>query len=394
VIASARAALWCALAMLRPRLLHFVVWTAVGLFFFSQDVTRAWLWSDPTPWWRTLASWMAGVWISAAATPAVLWLGARVPIERATWLRSIAVHVVAAAAWAFAVMAAIAAVAAALGFMGGIPIESFTQAFLLGLVISVHNNAVSYAVIVGVQHAARYRRRLREREAHALRLELEAQALAAQLARAQLDALRMQIQPHFLFNTLNAIMVLVRAGRLEQAEDTLATLSDLLRCVLDDIGAQEVSLRRELEYVRLYLGIEQLRFGDRLRVQVAAEPDALDAAVPQLGLQPLVENAVRHGIGGRADAGAIAIAARRDGDRLEIRVRDDGPGVRESGTRAGIGLANTRARLRQLYGDGAALTLTDDPPGGAVATMTLPFRIAPARGEEVAELHAAHHADR
>ncbi|MES1211689.1 MAG: ATP-binding protein, partial [Acidobacteriota bacterium] len=156
-------------------------------------------------------------------------------------------------------------------------------------------------------------------------------------------------------------------------------LSDLLRCVLEDVEAQEVPLRRELEYLRLYLSIEEVRFQDRLRVEIAADPAVLDAAVPHMGLQPLVENAVRHGIGSRSAAGRIEISAARVDDRLEIRIRDDGPGLSAAAPcpGQGIGLANTRARLQQLYGVRAALTVENAAEGGALATMILPYHTAP-----------------
>ena len=170
----------------------------------------------------------------------------------------------------------------------------------------------------------------------------------------------MQLQPHFLFNTLNAIMVLVRQQRRQKAEETLGRFSDLLRAVLSDIDAQEVPLARELEYVRLYLSIEEVRFPDRLRVEIAADPEILPAAVPHMGLQPLVENAVRHGIAKNPGAGLIAIRAMRADEQLQISVTDNGPGMPagEIAGGKGIGLANTRKRLNQLYGDQAALVLS------------------------------------
>jgi LytS/YehU family sensor histidine kinase len=222
---------------------------------------------------------------------------------------------------------------------------------------------------------------------------LHASELKAQLVRAQLSALKMQLQPHFLFNTLNAIMVLVRQQRGRQAEDMLARLSDLLRCVLEDVDAQQISLRRELEYLRLYLSIEQVRFQDRLDIEISADDIALDAAVPHMGLQPIVENAVRHGIGRIAAAGTIRISASCANQNLVIRVADDGPGLGAAGLVGvhGIGLANTRARLQQLYGDTASLKV-ENGERGAVATMTLPYRLA---GElPGTDLHAFDSADR
>ncbi len=201
--------------------------------------------------------------------------------------------------------------------------------------------------------------------------------------------LKNQLQPHFLFNTLNAIMVLVRQEKGRQAEEMLARLSDLLRCVLEDVEAQEVPLRRELEYLELYLSIEEVRFQDRLRIEISVEPATLEAAVPHLGLQPIVENAVRHGIGRRSAAGRIQIDAAKVNGNLEIRVRDDGPGLPPGGLDSrGIGLMNTRARLQQLYGDAAKLTVENGAEGGAVATMILPYRV------EALEDHALDLVDR
>jgi two-component system, LytTR family, sensor kinase len=195
---------------------------------------------------------------------------------------------------------------------------------------------------------------------------------------AQLSAMKMQLQPHFLFNTLNAIMVLVRQQNSRAAEEMLSHLSDLLRCVLEDVEAQEVPLRRELHYLQLYLSIEQVRFPDRLRVEISADHAVQDAAVPQFALQPIVENAIRHGIGASGSAGRVSISARRVNDTLEIRVEDDGPGlVRQSDSNEkGIGLANTRARLEQLYGSAARLTLQNAEGGGAAVTMFLPYHAA------------------
>jgi LytS/YehU family sensor histidine kinase len=183
------------------------------------------------------------------------------------------------------------------------------------------------------------------------------------------------LQPHFLFNTLNAIVVLVRQQKGRQAEETLARFSDLLRAVLADMEAQEVTLARELEYLRLYLSIEQLRFSDRLHIDIDVDPDLLDAAVPHMGLQPLVENAIRHGIGPRATPGAIVIRARRVGDALHVTVRDDGPGFRAAGSppspeKGGMGLG-----LKQLYGDAAELRTENGAQGGAQVTMVLPFHL-------------------
>jgi sensor histidine kinase YesM len=231
-------------------------------------------------------------------------------------------------------------------------------------------------VVLSIQTAIRNYQRFQERAQAALRSELRASQLETQVAQARLGALKAQLQPHFLFNTLNAIVVLVRQQKGQQAEETLARFSDLLRAVLADMDAQEVTLARELEYLRLYLSIEQLRFSDRLRVDFDVDSELLDAAVPHMALQPIVENAIRHGIGARASSGVIGIRAQRVVDHLHVSVRDDGPGFREkcASIGLGLGLANTRARLKQLYGAEAELKTESPADGGAVVTLVLPFR--------------------
>src|SRR5262249_40591374 len=182
--------------------------------------------------------------------------------------------------------------------------------------------------------------------------ELKASQLEARLAQAQLQALKMQLHPHFLFNTLHAISALMRKD-VEEADRMITRLSDLLRLTLENVGAQEATLRQELEILGRYLEIEQRRFGDRLQVKMEIEPETLDARAPNLILQPLVENAIRHGIAPRSAPGLIEIRASRAGDKLELQVRDNGVGLptdHREPIKEGVGLANTRARLEQLYG--------------------------------------------
>jgi two-component system, LytTR family, sensor kinase len=356
---------------------YLLAWTLAGLFFFSLNLTRRLYGNDPAPWTKVLLSWMVGAYLWAALTPAVLWLGERWPIERGAWLRRTAGHLFLAAGFAVVQLALETAAYAWVGV--GPPGRPFATRFPLALARGgAHFNVVAYWAVLGLQAAFRHYRAYQEREREALRLELRASALQTQVVRAQLSALKMQLQPHFLFNTLNAVVVLVRQERASEAEGMLERLSDLLRRVLEDMDAQEVPLHRELDYVQLYLSIEQARFADRLRVDIDADPAALDAAVPHLGLQPIVENAVRHGIGGRLAAGAIHIGASCAGGHLEITVRDDGPGFAPERAAAdrGIGLSNTRARLAQLHGDAARLTIEPGPTGGAIVTMRLPYRLA------------------
>jgi two-component system, LytTR family, sensor kinase len=356
-----------------------LVWTIAGLFFFTQDLSRKLYWGDPTPWWHYLITWLIGVWIAAATTPAVVWLGRRWPIERRNWLPRLALHAAGSLGYAAIQVVALAAIGAQIGFLGALTSDRFLEALGVLTVVSFHNNVLSYWTILGVMYGIAYYRRYQEREKQALRLELRASELETQLMRARLDALKMQLQPHFLFNTMNAIMVLVRQQRGSEAEETIARLCDLLRFVLDDALAQEVPLRRELEYLGLYLSIEQLRFADRLRVAIDADPAILDAAVPHMSLQPIVENAVRHGVGASEAGGTIRLTASRVADDLVVEVTDDGPGLSpEPSARRGIGLDNTRARLRQLYGDRASLSIANREVSGAVVTVVLPYRAAPA----------------
>jgi len=376
-----------------------LAWTAVGLFFFTQDLLRNLMFGDPTPWWHLLVSWLIGSYISAALTPVMLWLGRRFPLERKRWVRRVALHFFFSVALAIVHLVVDSAIVHRLGLFPVI-MKSYSATFVIFMIFGFHGNITGYWIVLGIQAAFGYYHRYHERRQMALRLELQASELQSRLVQAQLSALKGQLQPHFLFNTLNAIMVLVRQEKGRQAEEMLARLSDLLRSVLEDVEAQEVPLRRELESLQLYLSIEEVRFQDRLRVEISVEPEALEAAVPHLGLQPIVENAVRHGIGNRSAAGLIEISAARVDQSLRIQVRDDGPGLppeapERTGEARGIGLANTRERLRQLYGDAAALTLANDPRGGAMATLILPYRVeAEKDASEVMEIHDLAHADR
>jgi LytS/YehU family sensor histidine kinase len=226
-----------------------------------------------------------------------------------------------------------------------------------------------YFAVLGAEHATYYYLEAREREAQAGRL-------ATQLADARLRALRMQMEPHFLFNSLNAITVIVRDRDSATATRMLEQLGEMLRRVLRADRPQEVTLAEELDFVRLYLGIEEMRFSDRLRPSIDVDPALYSAAVPEFVLQPLVENAIRHGLAKRVSASRLEIVARREGDELVLSVTDDGPGPDGDPvpTAEGVGLGNTRERLATLYGGRARLELEPTPEGGARATVRLPYR--------------------
>jgi two-component system, LytTR family, sensor kinase len=259
----------------------------------------------------------------------------------------------------------------------------FWEKFYGRLTSQFHIDLLIYGGVLGTSYAVGYYARFREREVRATQLE-------ARLAQAELQALKMQLHPHFLFNTLNGIVGLVRDHKNSAAVEMIAGLSDLLRYTLDGAGRQEVTLREELEFLDLYLGIQQKRFPDRLRVEMSVEPDTLEALVPNLILQPLVENAIRHGVSRRAAAGTVGVSASREGGTLHIKVYDDGPGLRrgangnpeagetdethEGAASGGIGLSNTRARLRQLYGDAQSFEVSDRAAGGVEASLSFPLR--------------------
>jgi hypothetical protein len=231
--------------------------------------------------------------------------------------------------------------------------------------IRFEENVVAYAVLYGTALAISFV--LRTREQMARQREV--------LVQARLDALRRQIEPHFLFNSLNAVVSLIREERPADAIQVTVELSDLLRRVLDESGRQLVPLFEELDFLDKYLDIQKVRFGDRLGVAIDRAPDLAMAQVPALLLQPLAENAIKHGIGRRVEGGKLDIRVERSEDRLTIAVENDGPPLpprREDG----IGLANIRARLHSLYGDSAALDIGDGAPGRVLVTVSLPYRLA------------------
>ena len=282
-------------------------------------------------------------------------------------LRVIAVHFVAA------VVIALARTGVMIVLGWYVPWVRVQRTFMLQFWGTSSQNFLFYALLLGIAHLVLYYRRYREREQ-------AAEQLARGLTEARLQALKMQLQPHFLFNTLNAISALIPA-EAKPARRMLARLGDLLRTTLEHEETQEVTLREELAFLEPYLEIEQARLEDRLTVVMNIAPETLDARVPHLILQPLVENAVRHGIATRIEPGKVEISTSRAPDDrfLHLEIKDDGRGVNrdhEVTPRRGVGLTNIRSRLEQLYGNEHRFKLENQAAGGVLVHISLPFRRA------------------
>ena len=332
--------------------------------FFSQRQTSIWL----------LLGLNSGYWYTwALLAPVVIWLSRRFPLDRDTWPRSLPVHLVCIIAVTLAHLAMAEGVSTLLmaWFWTGASLQkySYWDAVKSQYFKNFDWEMMTYWAIVGGYYTFTYSRQAQDRTLRASQLE-------ARLAEAQLQALQRQLHPHFLFNTLNAISALMHRD-VEAADQMLAKLSDLLRMALDQRGGQEVTLKDELEFLQKYLEIEEARFGDRLTVTFDVAPETLDAQVPNLLLQPLVENSVRHAVAVRIEPGRIEIRARQLGETLELVVSDNGPGMppsRLTSPGKGVGLANTRSRLERLYGANHQLLFGEPPGGGLIVTVTIPFK--------------------
>lgn len=252
--------------------------------------------------------------------------------------------------------------------------KMFRALFLTNVVDDI---AFMYLPIVLIAYAASYYKKFRDRE-------LRTSQLQAQLEKARLQALKSQLQPHFLFNTLNSISALMLTN-VEAADRMITLLGDLLRISLETAGTQMTTLSRELEFVNCYIEIEKVRFEERLQVSIEVAPETLDASVPHLLLQPLVDNAIKHGISKLVSGGEIRISAKQDDADLHLEVRDNGPGFRESGHSAsgGVGLRITRERLETIYGQDQSLELLSLPEGGVAARVSIPLRLAVTEIEQV-----------
>ncbi|TKR33203.1 sensor histidine kinase [Luteimonas gilva] len=341
---------------------YLALWSVVGVVFGMQGAGRdaligqVWGFFDYVRW--SIIQW--GTWASLA--PLVFRLGARHPIRPPHWLRSSGIHIL--------LSIGVTQLALTIGAAVSTPFEpsSFGEQYLQFLGQHGMIGLFTYWALLAIQLLLRTQKEKAQRE-------IEATRLASELAQSRLQALKTQLQPHFLFNTLHAIITLLDEDK-RSAEDMLLRLSDLLRAFLEEYDGQEIALRQELVLLDLYLGIQRKRFGDRLSTRIYVAPDTLDCAVPSLMLQPLVENAIRHGIGRRVGEDCIEIESRREGDALLIDVRNKNSTLENNGDSAGhgIGLSNTRLRLKELYGGAAEIRLDMIWPQGVACRIRLPFR--------------------
>ncbi|HZR25189.1 MAG TPA: histidine kinase [Vicinamibacterales bacterium] len=333
----------------------FTGWTALALFFAVSSSLTYRSTGRPGNWALSIERSLLEWWLWALLTPVVVWLARRFSFSRRRWMRALVVHVAAGI---------VIAVVKTQGDRAGFAWLTGMKPYLLVSTVALQFSI--YLAIVAAAHGLVYYERSRERD-----------HLAARLADARLQLLSMQLQPHFLFNTLNTIAELVHDDP-DGADRMIASLSDLLRKTLELGPAQEIPLGAELELLERYLDIQRARFGDRLRVGMTVGDDARAAAVPVLLLQPIVENAIRHGLAEHIAAGRIHIDAHRQGDRLVITVEDDGPGLPAAAAphKERVGLGNTRARLEALYGTDHRLELTNAVTRGARVSLEIPFKTA------------------
>jgi two-component system, LytTR family, sensor kinase len=355
----------------RQLALSAVCWGGAILLEVSQIFASDVFWGRSLPAIHYIA-WATFNWfVMVPLTPLIYQLGERYPIVGPKWSSNIIYpHV-------FACFGCLATQALGRGVAGWIYTRhhelpaTFFQLVSEWIGMRGFLAVIAYFTIVLVAGVLQLRDQARQREVHEAHVE-------ASVASADLERLRTQLQPHFLFNTLQAAITLVQQDP-QAAEDVLLRLSQLLRVALDEMEEQEIPLSRELEILDLYVGIQQRRFGERLSVEIHADPDVLDISVPPLLLQPLVENAIRHGIGKRKGQDCVEIFARREDGVLHIEVWNRNSVVEETGTpifQRGVGLRNTRARLEHGYGPGASLVFHSMSHGGAVVIILIPLRAA------------------
>lgn len=347
---------------------YFALWSLPGLaalsFYYLNQVVTA----QPLNWSFALVSTLPNWYIWAILAPFVVHLLRSWPLTADNWIRVLlTIHVPAL----IAAMLLHSLVNLVLFRTAGLHDTMNTELYRVHFFSRIHGNILTWTAIVGLFSAWEYYRKYVTRET-------QASALQVQLAQANLRALKMQIHPHFLFNTLHSIAALVRKDENRMAVNMLGQLGDFLRLALENKGQQEIPLDQELDFLRRYLDIERVRFGDRLDVQMELDDDVQSLYVPNLILQPIVENAIHHGIAPQAASGVLVISARREGDRLCLSVRDNGPGLKDPGRlKEGVGLANTQGRLEHLYGTEQEFSLRNAPLGGLEVRICIPVCAEP-----------------
>jgi two-component sensor histidine kinase len=342
-------------------LVLFGVATVIGLLYSVERYFYSRLVGYPVSLTQLVPAELIFTYAWALLTPLVMFVAKRFPVLGRPSLRNLGVQL--GAMVTFVVVHVALFSLATVALEPSAPFSSLTKIFGQSLLSWTVLDSLVFCAIVVLHHAVVYYRVSRDRA-------LRASQLATRLAQTQLQMLRMQLQPHFLFNTLHSISALMHKD-VRRADSMIVALSDLLRMSLQNIGAQEVPLQSELDFLQRYLEIMSMRFGDRLHVTIEIDPETRDARVPNLFLQPLVENSFRHGFGDLGQ-GSIAISVRRDGDMLRCDVVDDGRGLR-AGHKEGVGLASTRQRLAHLYGDRQNFSLRGAPGEGVRVSMAIPF---------------------
>lgn len=344
-------------------------WSLIGILFATQwyvQMTNA----GQRITWVTTLTWALNTWGSwAVLSPVIFWLANKFRIEKTRFRRNFFIHLSAGILFSI-IQFLLQAEAGQITTWANKEAIPFSVSFYNLVSKTFHLNLLTYWAIVGISHGIEYYRRSQEREKKAAQLE-------SQLISAQLRALKAQIHPHFLFNTLNVISELIFIEP-ESAERMIARLGEFLRITLENTFADEVRLEQELSFLSKYIEIEKIRFGDRLEIEINVEAESMNAAVPTLMLQPLVENAVHHGITILPGTGRIEINIERKNEKLCLEIKDNGPGIENSvqiKNKEGIGLSNTRSRLDQLYGGNYNFEIYNPAEGGTCVSLQIPFRI-------------------
>ena len=354
-----------------------LVATVLGLIEASQVQYDRAVQGVPISWNHALTHGLPRWYAWALLLPGIVRVADMVRVRRLTWPGALGIHAAGAVVFTVLQVLLFSSVSTALHGEAGL-VAHLRPAFLKYVGLTFLGGLVTYSVLVVGRNAWLLSRESRDREREAARLELRTAELKALLAEAQLGQLQSQLQPHFLFNALHTLNALIRAGEDESAARMTHRMADFLRRSLALIGEPEIEVDRELELLDDYVEIQRARFGGRLRVDVDVDTNARSARLPTLLLQPLVENAIQHGLERQAGAGWIRVSIRSERDVLTIEVRDDGPGpsrrASTDGARSGIGLENSRARLRELYGDASSLELSPMPEGGTEVRIRLPIR--------------------